>query len=418
MASAKSHPLSASPQSQAAARKVSARGCPVCAATACDVLRSQRFVLPEGHPLGAGYDVVCCEQCGFVFADTTVNQRDYDAFYARFSKYEDNTTSTGGGGSPEDAQRLQETAACLAEALPYRSARLLDIGCANGGLLKALRDLGYTNLTGIDPSPACVETTRRLCRCDGFVGFLSSLPAGIGEFDGVILSHVLEHVQDLAAAMSGVRALMKPSALLYLEVPDAARYAECPVAPFQDFNTEHINHFSLQCLRQLAGCYGLRAQAGGAKTLWAGPRLPYPAAYSFFTVNGSPGAAANWPKDVELRGKIVDYITLSRQMMDAIESKLKALLEYSPEVIVWGTGQLAMKLLSETCLGQARIAAFVDGNPVNQGKLLLGRPIMAPSQIRHLSQPIVVTSILHGAEIARVIREQQKLTNAIILLSQ
>jgi hypothetical protein len=47
-----------------------------------------------------------------------------------------------------------------------------------------------------------------------------------------------------------------------------------------------------------------------------------------------------------------------------------------------------------------------------------GRPIIAPPQIRYLSQPIVVTSILHGAEIARVIRDEQKLTNAIIRLSQ
>jgi SAM-dependent methyltransferase len=418
MASAESQQLNALLSQREPVRKVSARGCPVCAAPACEVLHSQRFVLPEGHPLAAGYDVVCCEQCGFVFADTSVNQRDYDTFYARFSKYEDNKTSTGGGGSPGDAQRLQETAALLAEALPDRKARLLDIGCANGGLLKALRDLGYSNLTGIDPSPACVETTRHLCRCDGFVGFLSSLPAGIGQFDGVVLSHVLEHVQDLSAAMSGLRALMKPNALAYLEVPDAARYAECLVAPFQDFNTEHINHFSLHCLRQLAGRHGLRAHAGGPRTLWVGPRLPYPAVYSFFTVDASAGASANWPKDVELRGKIVDYITLSRQMMAAIESRLQALLQNSPEIIVWGMGELAMKLLSETCLGHAAIAAFVDGNPVNQGKLLLGRPIMAPAQIRHLSQPIVVTSILHGAEIARVIRDQQKLTNPIILLSQ
>ncbi len=90
----------------------------------------------------------------------------------------------------------------------------------------------------------------------------------------------------------------------------------------------------------------------------------------------------------------------------------------SLEVIVWGTRELAMKLLAETCLGHAATAAFADGNPVNKGKLLLGHPIMAPAQIRHLSQPIVVTSNLHGAEIARVIRDQQKLSNPIILLSQ
>lgn len=151
MASAKSQQLNTIPPLEEAARKVSTRGCPVCSAAACEVLHYQRFILPEGHPLAAGYDVVCCEQCGFVYADTTASQQDYDAFYARLSKYEDSKTSTGGGSSPEDAQRLQETAACLAEALPDRNARLLDIGCANGGLLGALRKLGYTNLVGMDP---------------------------------------------------------------------------------------------------------------------------------------------------------------------------------------------------------------------------------------------------------------------------
>ena len=278
MASTKPRQLNPLPALREAVRKSAARGCPVCSTTACEVLHSQRFVLPEGHPLAAGYDAVCCEQCGFVYADTTVSQRDYDAFYARLSKYEDSRTSTGGGGSPEDAKRLQETAACVAETIADRSARLLDIGCANGGLLKALRDLGYTNLAGMDPSPRCVNATRQLCQCEAFAGFLSSLPAGIGRFDGLMLSHVLEHVQDLAVALSNVRRLMKPGGLAYLEVPDAARYAECLVAPFQDFNTEHINHFSLHGLRQLCEHHGLCLQASGAKTLWAGPRMPYPRA--------------------------------------------------------------------------------------------------------------------------------------------
>ena len=404
------------PEMAEAVRKLSARGCPVCSAIPCEVLHTQRFVLPEGHPLAAGYDVVCCEACGFVHADTTASQQDYDAFYARHSKYEDSQTSTGHGGSPEDAGRLEETAACVARTLADRSARLLDIGCANGGLLKALRDLGYTNLAGMDPSPACVKTTRQLCQCDALVGFLSSPPAGIGRFDGLILSHVLEHVQDLAAALSNVRKLMKAGALAYLEVPDATRYAECLAAPFQDFNTEHINHFSLHSLRQLCGHHGLCLQAGGAKTLWAGPRMPYPAIYGFFTRGASPPASIPWQKDAELRRKVADYIRDSRQMMDRLESRLKAMLKESPEVIAWGTGQLAMKLLAETCLGQAAIAAFVDANPVNHGKLLLGRPILAPSQIRHLSQPILVTSILHGSEIARGIRDQHRLTNPILLL--
>ena len=240
----------------------SLRGCPVCDAVQCEVLHAQKFILPEGHPLANGYQVVACDKCGFVYADTQVSQKDYDMFYARFSKYESSSTSTGGGGSPEDAQRLKEMARCIAGVIPDRQARLVDIGCANGGLLKELRNLGYTRLCGIDPSPICVEAAKKLCAAEGFVGTLSSLPSDVGELDGVILSHVLEHVSDLQQAVASIRRLTRPDGLVYVEVPDASRYAECLLAPFQDFNTEHINHFSACSLRNLFVTQGWNQKTG------------------------------------------------------------------------------------------------------------------------------------------------------------
>ena len=80
--------------------KISERKCPICKTSECEVLHKQRFVLPEGHPQSSGYDVVCCGNCGFVFADTAVTQHDYDVFYEKFSKYQDKATSTGGGIHP------------------------------------------------------------------------------------------------------------------------------------------------------------------------------------------------------------------------------------------------------------------------------------------------------------------------------
>ena len=47
-------------------------------------------------------------------------------------------------------------------------------------------------------------------------------------------------------------------------------------------------------------------------------------------------------------------------------------------LLVWGVGQLAMKLLAETSLGKANIAGFVDSNPIHQGKKLHGHPILIP----------------------------------------
>ncbi len=125
-------------------KKTPDRPCPLCDGAAADVLHTQTFALPEGHPLAAGYQVVCCQACGFVYADTTVTQADYDRFYATSSKYEDNGTSTGGGGAPWDEQRLADMARWLSARVPHHEARILDIGCANAGLLRRPSKIGLS----------------------------------------------------------------------------------------------------------------------------------------------------------------------------------------------------------------------------------------------------------------------------------
>ena len=394
----------------------SVRGCPLCGGTKCEVLHEQHFVLPEGHPLSKGYQVVTCVECGFAYADTAVGQAEYDEFYARFSKYEDTKTSTGGGGSAEDALRLKEMAACIAGVIPDRKARIVDIGCANGGLVKELRELGYSRACGIDPSPGCVEATKALCGAEAYTGSLSSLPAELGKCDCVVLSHVLEHVQDLSGAIEAISKITAPGGVVYIEVPDASRYAECLLAPFQDFNTEHINHFSPDSLRNLFVRLGWTPATAGPKTLWAAPGMPYPATFGFFRKEAPPSGGGTFKKDAALRGQILEYITRSRAMMQAINGRIQRVLDESKQVIVWGTGQLAMKLLGETCLGKASIAAFVDGNPINHGKVLRGHTILSPAQLKGVPCPIIVTSIIQGRAIARAI-EQLNLPNQVVLLT-
>jgi 2-polyprenyl-3-methyl-5-hydroxy-6-metoxy-1,4-benzoquinol methylase len=393
------------------------RLCPICEEAVCEILHRQKFVLPQGHPLTAGYDVVCCNRCGFVYADTTVSQADYDRFYAEFSKYEDRLTSTGGGDVPWDAERLAATAAYVAEFLPDRRARILDIGCANGGLLRALRDLGWANVVGIDPSAACVENTSRLHGIEAYVAWLSAIPVGLGQFDCVILSHVLEHVSSLQSAAHSLGDLVRPGGIAYVETPDATRYVEFVTAPFQDFNTEHINHFSPRCLANLFGEAGWVARTSGQKVILSAPQMPYPALYTVFARDAGTALGFSLTPDVELHDKIRAYIARSQTTLDEIATTIQAALCASPELIVWGTGQLAMKLLAETPLGEAQIVAFVDSNPINQGRLLRGVPILAPDAIRGMPQPILVASTLHQDEIVDVIRFCMGLTNSLILLS-
>ena len=386
------------------------RNCPICSHDRVDVLHSQKFALPEAHPLTDGYDIVCCSNCGFVYADTAASQEAYDRFYTEHSKYEDGKTATGGVDNRWDRERQADTAKQISDLLNNPSCSILDVGCANGGLLRSLKDFGYTHVFGIDPSPACVENTRKL-GVDAEIGSLFQT-LSLEPFDCVVLSHTLEHVQDLARAAKWIRTTLKENGRLYIEVPDAEQYTDFVDAPFQDFNIEHINHFSLTSLQNYMKRSGFEPLESGRKVIPASANKPYPATYCFAVKQEN---SIDITQDAVLRPAIENYITRSRDILNNIEVRLNAALSTARRVIVWGTGQLAMKLLIETSLAQAEILAFVDSNPINQGKILRGTPVIAPEAIYRFTEPILISSTLHQKSIVEQI-EKMGLRNPLILL--
>jgi SAM-dependent methyltransferase len=396
--------------------KTAIRACPICKNRASELLHTQEFALSEGHPLAKGYDVVACELCGFVYADTDTPQGAYDNFYACCSKYSDSKTSTGGGESVWDAERLTNTAATISAFLDRPDKTILDVGCANGGLLEALKTFGHRNVTGVDPARTCVANSRKSGLC-AYLGSLSALPASFKKFDVVILSHVLEHIQDLRTALKHLRQILHEDSVVYVEVPDASRYCDFVKAPFQDFNTEHINHFSGICLNNLAQQFGLSPVVlCTEKVVKASLDTLYPAIYSIYkyTANATTGGA----KDFLLRDRISDYIAISSNLMKSLNARLLKSLEDCPEVILWGSGQLAMKLLNEAALRTTKIVACIDGNPINHGNNLGGIPILAPRDVKNLSRvPIVITTTLHESEIRSDIR-QLGVENRLISLKE
>ena len=293
------------------------RPCPVCGGERGDVLHHQQFAVTDDYPLPDAYDVVICATCGMVYADTPATQADYDRFYATCSIYEQPAGAAAGATPPEDLARLEQIGALYAGHIPSRQARILEVGCANGGLLQVLGRLGFSNLVGVDPSPACVENTRR-CGCESYRGDLAHLPAEIGRFDAVILTAVLEHVLDVKSAVSALASVCADDGRIFLEVPDAAGYADYLYAPFQDINTEHINHFSLAALQNLMGQFGFTPVLE-QRMLVPGPsRLMFPGLEVGYE-RRSGHVRQPWVIDPAFRGQMERYIHDSRVMMEGID---------------------------------------------------------------------------------------------------
>jgi SAM-dependent methyltransferase len=359
--------------------------------------------LPEGHPLDAAVRVVACEHCGFCFNDTPATRADFDRYYRDVSKYADPRLSSGAGCSPEDASRLAATAEAIGAFTKARDARILDIGCGSGGLLDSLASLGFHDLTGMDPAPACAtEVTRRGHR--GIAGTFDEHPLSDSSFDGIILSHVLEHVRDLVTALAKVARLLRPAGWLYVEVPDASRYGECLIAPFQDFNLEHINHFSAATLHSLLANRGWSVDNSGGKTLPLANGRSYPAVYAFARQRRSEPAGP----DYSLRNTLADYVDKSSKHLAQIDGLLREHIGSNP-ILVWGVGQLTMRLLGETSLGRADIAAFIDSNPIHHGRTLAGKPIISPDAIATsatTAASIIIGSLVNVESIEASIRQR------------
>jgi len=367
--------------------------------------------VPDGYPLPNEYNVVVCRRCGFVYADPAATQRDYDRFYCEWSKYDDSATATGSGLSRYDAARLATTASDIARALPSRAASILDAGCATGGLLTALREQGFTAVAGLDPSPHCAAA----CRERGFEAYVGSIssssssssasrPAHMPKFDCVVLSHVLEHVYDIPSFFTAARRLLTPGGCLYLETPDATRYDQYLYAPFQEFNTEHINHFSARALENTGRRFGFEPVLVERKVFNTAQDTLYPAVFGFFRDGGEIANERMAICDQELPSRIDDYIRHSREQMDKINANLASQLTNYRRVILWGAGQLAMKLLALPALAQIEVRALVDNNPVLRGKTLAGAPIVGPQAISDAQEPILIATLLHADEIVAQIR--------------
>jgi len=347
-----------------------------------------------------------------VFADVSVTQAMLDEYYSLSSKYADTTLSTGAGESSWDKSRLEAAAARISNALEGATERtILDIGCATGGLLAAMARLGYHNLSGVDPSQACAEASAASSGATTWVGSLTEL-GSTGLWDCIVLSHTLEHVVGVKNAMVEICRRITPGGLLYIETPDARRYADYLTTPYQEFNTEHINHFSGTCLENVLRLSGFAEILSDVGELQSSATSTYPIVYAF-------GRRASGPRqpiqrDLTLVNEVERYISASELMMTVMRRRLEKFVLLG-SLIVWGTGQLTMKLLADTVLRNADILAFVDANPVNWGKALLGRQVQPPENIVGSTVPILIASTLHEATIRQQIGEMG-LNNPILSL--
>ncbi len=391
---------------------VEPRDCPICDCRSRRLLYRQRFSEMSEGSLLAGYDVVACEACGLAYADNIPSQRTFDAHYRDMSKYE--RQDCGCREAESDILRFRAIAQIIARGQPDRTTRILDVGCAIGGLLAALKDLGYSSLFGIDPSPSCAMAAAGAHGIEVVTGTLASLPVGDRKFDLIVLSNILEHVRDLKPALLRLCDVLADNGMVYVQVPDASRFANRDDAPFQEFSTEHINFFSAVSLANLMRSAGFLARLIESNAYHQEQCDPMPLVDGIFQRVSE--AASPLERDDITEPELRRYVRGSQEVDDRIRRVIGDIVSRDETIIVWGVGTHTLRLLSTSRLGDANIAAFVDSNPHYQGKTLQGVPILAPAVLQKMPQAILVSSRVFQRNIEDQIRNVLKLDNRLYLL--
>ena len=221
-----------------------------------------------------GFAFVRCRGCGLIQQNPqpephAVASR-YDEEYLRYEEanqyaYRDlELLALADLGLDEAARGIFDRAA--AEG---RKPRALDVGCATGALLWALREKGWEP-QGVEISSAQATYGERRHSLPIFAGSLESAAFPTGAFDLVHASHLIEHLNDPAAFLDEAARVLAPGGILALTTPNAdGLQARLLGAEWRSAINDHLYLFSRRSLAALLESRGFELRAAVTWGGWA-----------------------------------------------------------------------------------------------------------------------------------------------------
>ncbi len=232
----------------------------------------------------------------------------------------------------------------------FRGNALLEVGCGKGRFLEQLQSIGF-EITGLDPT---YEGSNPSVRKEYF-----SSETGL-RADGVILRHVLEHVQDPVTFLSDIRDANGGKGKIYIEVPCFDWI--CKHRSWVDIFYEHVNYFRLSDFHRMFGVVHEAGHAFGGQYLYVVADL----------------ATIKTPVcDTE------DYVDFPAGFLDPVDRYVNRVKMQSAEggkpAAIWGGASKGVIFALFMQRAGAKIDRVIDINPAKQGKYLAATGIRVQS---------------------------------------
>ncbi|MBA3029873.1 MAG: class I SAM-dependent methyltransferase [Desulfobacteraceae bacterium] len=212
-----------------------------------------------------------CKSCGLISTSPVIDQQSSDLYYRKFYhpihfdlNFSSHKTALYAQGQGEKIFRFVHP---LLEDV--KQLKILEVGMGTGSVLLEFKNAAFQS--GIDVNELGTELNQECIRAaekNGIAGLYGSFNEVIRQnmqFDLVILSHVFEHFVDLPAELEKLTKILKPSGLVYVEVPGVMslhKKSEYDFDYLMYVTHAHNYHFNLTSLTQIFNLSGFELVRG------------------------------------------------------------------------------------------------------------------------------------------------------------
>lgn len=308
------------------------RKCPVCEHAERTQIFSMDYQIPEGWTLPSTIDWHSCDKCGMIYGDGDFDQAMLNQYYKERYGY--------GVYNADNVERLKWDAAAILAMGTDKS--VVDFGGAGDDgkstLVEHLKKHGLNNAY-------CVGAGNKIPDCDV-----------------IYASHVFEHIYDLPQTMKRLTDALAPDGRLIVDVPDATGLLCRWKMPILDFNTKHVNHFTLRNLLDLGNNHGLEA------VLVKPYELEYAPCY-------------------QVHFKRLDVAKASAKHVNKNDNeRILKLLAIEEPFNIWGMSDIVWHTLASV-LPAPKVLNYIDNDPAYRGTTYKGKSVLeAPDN----DAPIVI----------------------------
>lgn len=167
---------------------------------------------------GGPYEFRKCRRCGLIYHFPLMTDEEASVHYTDYGNYSDETVL-----ERELERRLPGSMAVASVLRPYlgqHRSRLLEVGCANGIMMKHLGELGF-DCHGVEIDPRSSKIAARLIG-EGriFNGRLEDSPYLDGSFDAAVSRAVLEHLTTPFEVLKCIHRALRNGGVAYLTTPN------------------------------------------------------------------------------------------------------------------------------------------------------------------------------------------------------